>query len=287
MEMQSRVTVGIRFHDLSRIQLLERCLFSVAAQTDVEIDICIAVQGVDRLGLRLIREVSKRALANSFNATLEVLDIPNPSRADLRSKLLNHIVGFHYRLPHSRFLIFIDYDDIWFSHALSTLVNSLTSGRFALAYADVHAADVVLTSHSFLVKGIRDVFQISTKSKADLRLGNFLPLHSYMFCTDYISRDLLEYDETLSRLEDYDVLLKIARSLPVVSSCRSCLIGLYNFYTDYRACSIGTLINTMCNPFLVDHDDLPLALVLEQSSLCCILSKNYGLEWKSFFGEDF
>ena len=147
--MTFRVTVGIRFHDLSKIQFLERCLLSIAAQSDVETDVCIAVQGVDRFGLTLIAEVAARILAVSLNAKLQILDVPNPEGADLRSKLLNQIVDFHYSLPHSRFLIFIDYDDIWFSHALSTLANSLAEGHFAMTYADIHAADVVLSGHSF------------------------------------------------------------------------------------------------------------------------------------------
>lgn len=284
--MTFRVTVGIRFHDLSRIQFLERCLVSVAAQTDVEIDVCIAVQDVEQAGLDLIAEASEKALAYSFGGTLQVLNVINPGGKDLRAELMNHIVRYHYNLPNPQFLTFIDYDDIWFSHALSTLANSLAAGKFAMSYADVHAADVILSGQSFFIKEIRNVFEISTKKKSDLRTGNFLPLHSYMFYTSNIPQNLLEYDETLSRHEDYDVLIRIAASLPVVSSSRSCLIGLYNFYTDYRHCTEGRPVNTMQNPFVDIITSQASNEPAERGSLSYVLCKNHGLEWKSFLGEE-
>jgi len=283
--MTFRVTVGIRFHDISRIELLSRCLLSVSGQTGVETDVCIAVQGLEYDELNTVTEIAGKYLRISEGGTLKVINIPNPNKRDLRSRLLNYIIDYHYCLPGSQFLIFIDYDDIWFSHALSTLVSSLISGSFALSYGDVHAADLAWTNGSFVVRDIRDVFGISGKSKADLRTGNFLPLHSYMFHTKNLAKDMLRYDESLARLEDYDVLLRVASSCPVNSSERCKLIGLYNFYTDYREEIIGSQVNTMHSPFAHSSDRSLNGCDLERDSLRYILECNCGLEWKTFVGE--
>lgn len=272
------VTVGVRFHSPAQLGLLSRCLLSIGAQTNVRVTLVLALQGFSKKQSSDAAVVAKRSLAGS-GFSLRVLNVPNPGKLDLRSRLLNEIVRAHYEIVNADYLSFIDFDDIWFSHALSTLVDALQAGSYAVAYGDIHCADVYLDGESLYLRGLKDVYRISQKRKSDLLQGNFLPLHSYMFNTRLVTRDLLRYDESLERLEDYDVLLGLGARLPFSGLHRNRLIGLYNFYTSADGFS-----NTTGNVFRQNAQNSRDPRWAD--ALRCIVARHSGVSWNSFFGED-
>ena len=271
------MTVGVRFHDITRTCLLERCLLSISTQQDVTVHVHIVTQDFQK---NEILQVVKLATDIFFESgfSFEVDNLTNPKKADLRARCLNRIVNRHYEAQRSEFLCFIDYDDIWFSHALKTLVAPLRFTKFAVSYADVPCGNVYYDSDHVYLREIVDLFGISRKTKRDLLAGNFLPLHSYMFHTASISKEHLAYDETLARLEDYDVLLTLARMYPFTGQKRRTIIGLYNFYETAAAD-----INTTANPFSGDrlsaHDDT------WKEANTSIRTRHIGLPWTDFLGE--
>ena len=60
----------------------------------------------------------------------------------------------------------------------------------------------------------KTLFITQYRSRADLFIDNFIPFHSYVLDRDRIPPHLLEFDETLDRLEDYEFLVKLAVSVP-------------------------------------------------------------------------
>lgn len=272
------VTVGIRFHDASKVDLIKRCILGIAAQSNVRVHIHLTLQGFSKGEEALMNEVLLSYLDGSgFN--FEVDNVPNENNADLRSMLLNRIIARHYERGDSCYLCFIDFDDIWFQHALSTLLEPLELGNFALSYADVHCANVYFDDGQTYIRDIKDIFRTSQKTKRDLLHENFLPLHSYMFHTDRISREVLHYDETLERLEDYDVLLGVARDYPISGLHRKRLIGLYNFYET----ADGDL-NTTQSVFRTDTPDHTAQKW--QKAQRRIIARHSGKRWHEFWGEE-
>ena len=275
-----RVSVGVRFHDISKLNFLQRCLISIDAQSSVVPHIYLLTQDFSESDLVIVSQLLEKCLKTN-GTTHSLINVPNPNRLDLRSKLLNEIVNAHYTEALSSYLCFIDYDDIWYSHALRTLLMPLLHGVYSISYADIHLADVWTDGEIFYIRNLLDRHRISTKTKSDLLQGNFLPLHSYMFDTSTIDKDMFVYDESLSRNEDYDLLIRIASCSPVTRAVSNRLIGLYNFYSHDNI-----TINTCDNPF-EGRSELSLEEQrnFDQAYLQ-IVQKNSGLPWKVFYGED-
>jgi hypothetical protein len=278
--VKHRVSVGVRFHDISKLNFLRRCLISIDAQSSVHPHVYLATQDFSPSNLEAVKDLLEKCLAIN-GSTYTLINVQNPNSLDLRAKLLNEIVHAHYADSRSSYLCFIDYDDLWYSHALKTLLSPLLRTSFVMSYADIHLADVWTDGEIFYLRDLFDRQMISTKTKSDLLKGNFLPLHSYMFDTSKISQDLFVYDESLSRNEDYDFLIRLASSNAITRAVSNRLIGLYNFYT----CDDGA-INTCDNPF--DHSS---SFSSDEKNnfdrdFLAIIEKNGGLAWKTFFGED-
>ena len=273
-----QVTVGVRFHNMEHLSLLNRCLCCIAAQEGVNVHLLLALQDFTADQVAQVEALTTRAFTGS-DFGFELINMPNPNNKDLRSALLNAIVERHYERDATDYLVFIDYDDIWFQFALRTLIEPLQFGAFALSYADIHCADVFYDAGQTYLCDIRDVFQIKHKTKRDLMQDNFLPLHSYMFQTSRIEPKLLHYDENLVRLEDYDVLLSIARRYPFAGLHRGQLIGLYNFYS-----SLGGKMNTSRNVFLPMEDEA-VEEVWHQARRT-VIARHGGAPWHEFAGEE-
>lgn len=272
-------TVGIRFHDISKLFLLERCVTSVCGQQGVRPCICVATQSLTASDLSLMR-ASLEPICDIASVGLCILNVDGNTGKDIRSRLLNQIIYYHYEQGISDLIAFIDYDDVWFGHALSVLASPFRSGPYALSYASVHAAHVKLLGSSILTVESSDLFGVSKKTKAFLARQNFLPLHSYMFNTSVIERGAFVYDESLTMLEDYDMLLRIASGCPVSSANRHVCIGLYNFYSGG-----SEDLNTCSNPFVRSSSNLSRSKA-SSDALHILLEKHGNLKWRSFFGED-
>lgn len=272
------VTVGVRFHDYSKLFLLNRCVQSIGAQVDVRVHLHLMLQDFSREeATHVLAEMAVQLDGSGFS--YEVDNIPNPRKVDLRARLLNIIVERHYERRQSEYICFIDFDDVWYQKALATLVEPLKMAEFALSYADIHCADVYYDSQQIYVRNIKDVYQISQKTKRDLLRGNFLPLHSYMFHTGRIEQNVLKYDENLARLEDFDVLLSVARNYAFSGLYRNRCIGLYNFFET----ATGGM-NTTHSVFSTDNstkDSTPW-----ETAKRAIIARHAGKPWHEFWGEE-
>ncbi len=274
----TEITVGVRYHDPKQFDLLKRCLIGISGQTGVKVNLILAVQGFSQKDEQSTAAFCKCHLSGS-GFDFEILNIDNPESKDMRAALLNKIINHHYNHEMGDYLIFIDFDDIWFQNALETLAKPLMLGDFAVSYADIHCADVYYDNGQVYLRGIKDVFGINRKFKCDLKKNNFLPLHSYMFHTGRIDRSKLYYDESLERLEDYDVLLNIARNYSISGMYRKQVIGLYNFYTLSQG--MGNSTPNIFQPNAGNKKDHKWTDAHHK-----ILLRHLGKPWKDFYGEE-
>jgi hypothetical protein len=63
----------------------------------------------------------------------------------------------------------------------------------------------------------------------DLLKTNFCPIHSFMVDRSKISEDDLRFDARITRLEDYDFLLRVCSKYPISFATFNRCIGVYNY----------------------------------------------------------
>ncbi len=104
------------------------------------------------------------------------------------------------------YLAFLDQDDVWQSHHVSTLITELQSDPLLdLAYGNYER--VVCTRHGATVQ-VQGREQVNTEPYREgrLMLGNHIPLHTYV-CRLRRARQI-RFDEALAAYEDWDFLLR-------------------------------------------------------------------------------
>jgi hypothetical protein len=270
--------VGVRFHCGGSVAKLRRALASLGGQSYRPLLACVAIQGDDAAIVAEVGAATER-LARVTGVAFEVDPVADPSGRDLRTHLLNRLVA-RARERGARYLSFLDYDDLLFSHAVATLVDAVERSGAAAAFADIHCADVVEQGDAFFVRDIRNIFNIGTRRKIDLLKGNFLPLHAYLFDLSRVAAGHPSYDESLTRLEDYDALLRFASGHSLSSMASSRLIGLYNFYSS----GAGGGGNTSTNVFFGRAASPDEAW---RANLWAMLRKNGNIKFDSFLADEF
>lgn len=104
------------------------------------------------------------------------------------------------------YLAFLDQDDVWQSHHVSTLITELQSDTLLdLAYGNYER--VVCSRHGPTVQ-VHSREHVNTEPfhPGRLMLGNHIPLHTYV-CRLRRARQI-RFDETLAAYEDWDFLLR-------------------------------------------------------------------------------
>jgi hypothetical protein len=218
------VATLIRFHEQGNKWLLKRALASLAGQRDV--NVCPIVL-CDHLSGESYRAV--QGLLSEFGALGVFRDVVVRNReqgpGDHRSALLNLGTEIAYAQLECDYLAVLDYDDVLYGHAYVTLANALARSGAAIAFATVEVADSLSFAKFDFIYNLARRYRGT--SKIDLIKDNFCPIHSYMFDLKSVPRSVLHYDEQLTILEDYDLLLRIAAEYPLDFSEIGTTIGLY------------------------------------------------------------
>jgi hypothetical protein len=223
------VSVVVRFHDISRVSLLERAIQSLHAQVGAKVQPIIVTQRFSVEDLRLLETSIRRQWYFSDQPQPEILNFSDDGSYDARSDLLNAGIQRHLKLR-NRYLAFLDYDDVMYTHAYATLMDALCTSGAAIAFATVEVANVVAFKDYEFVYALSKPYK--GKDKFDLIKDNFCPLHSYLLDTSKLQAEELYFRSDLNRLEDYDFLLRVAGRHPCDFSKLSTSVGLYVMRTD-------------------------------------------------------
>ncbi len=222
--MNEVVSAIVRFHDPAGMARLERAIQSLHSQTDILVQPIVVTQGLDGSDLAEVRERVNRQWFFEWMPSPVVLSHPDRSGRDIRSDLINLGIEEHQRRS-NRYLAFLDYDDLLYTHAYKTLTESLSATAAAVAFAGMEMAHAVgLKDYDFIYEMSKP---FKGKNKLDLVHENFAPLHSYMVDCTKVSAQELRFRSELSRVEDYDFLLRVAGPNPCDFSKMSVCIGAY------------------------------------------------------------
>ena len=239
--MMDQLNVVIRLHDPAKLRQLSAALFAVQAQHYQPVQAVIVLQNFSPAETGTVRQVvhSFRWTEPRREPVVVPVDVPP---GDQRTRLLN--AGL--RRCDGRYLAFLDYDDVLYRHAYSYLVGRLNRTGAALAFARVYRKDVVHCAtfdHHFARS-----CPFQGRGRLDLFRTNFCPLHSYALDRSRIAAEDLWFDETLTRLEDYELLLRLCAKYPTDFG------GLDKFIGEYIVRNDGS--NSVLSEYARDSDNL-------------------------------
>jgi hypothetical protein len=195
----TEVATVIRAHSTACIPYLKRALFSLTAQT-VDVFPIIVTQRLSETDLgRLEEECS--AYSMGAIKKIECINVTEGEQHDIRSKLLNVGVS-HVR---TRFLHFLDFDDLMYADAYQRLTAVLLKSQAAIAFGAVTSCYFEnVGGRPYVKQKKREYFGLS---KYDLFVDNFCPLHSFVIDLSKVDKSSVSFDESMTALEDYNFLL--------------------------------------------------------------------------------
>ena len=226
------VTVAIRFHDTRELPSLERCLYSVQAQSGVELTTLVLFQGSDESDVAMVRQSLEQVSLGATDQRL--IAVPNPEGADIRSALLNRALEVHYTETSNDFFYVLDHDDVIFSHALATMAGPIAGTEAAVSFGKVDVARYLDLDGYQMLYQMDDHFKAAERDISEIVVDNFCPIHSYVYHTRAMGATRLAFNEAMDRLEDYEALLRVVTRFPVYTGAIDTLVGLYR-WTGSRA----------------------------------------------------
>jgi Glycosyl transferase family 2 len=220
------IDVLVRYHDPSRQFELSRCAMSLVAQSWRNVNIVICAQRFSDQDVQKTASLLEWATGLSESVTFKILNFQEKEPLDARSSLLN--MGIKH--TEGRFLALLDYDDVIYPNAYSMLIEELLNSDTALAFASVYVKHVNAGDTFAVQKSKTTPFR--GKGLIDLFASNFCPIHSFVIDRHKITSDQLFLEPSLTRGEDYDLLLRLTSMYPASFEKLNRFVGDYYYKDD-------------------------------------------------------
>jgi len=221
------IDVVIRYHDFLRKFELERCLFSLSGVEDVIVNAKIVCQRFSDEQFKLLYLLVSDYKRISGNHQFELFNFTEGEPDDARSALLN--LGI--KNSHSRYIAFLDYDDVIYPGGYKLLIDTLSRSSCSIAFSNIYLKYVQQGDDYSIVSSRREIDKQGL-GLVDLFIDNFCPLHSFVIDRANVDNADLHFDETMSRLEDYDFLIKFCAKYRSNFDLLDQFIGDYYFKDD-------------------------------------------------------
>ena len=225
--MSEQIDTVVRFHDVSRLVELKRCVFSLIGQSYRPLKIILTTQRFSENDVYEARQALAPLIDEEEGVTLSVVNWDQAEPQDARSELLN--LGL--LAARGRYLAFLDYDDVLYPEAYELLVSRLKESTAAIAFAAVRIMRLdVYERYLYTTEEIVPVFR--GVALIDLLRNNFCPLHSYVIDRQQMAGGPILFDTTMTMQEDYDWLLRLCARYTSDFSLVKTRIGDYYYKTD-------------------------------------------------------
>lgn len=225
MNKHTLLDVIVRFHDLQRLHELSRCIFSLVCQDYRPIRIILVTQRFTWSAIEETLQYVSPALSLDKKIDFQLVNFDKIEPKDARSDLIN--LGISKAA--GRFLAFLDYDDIIYPDAYTTLIEHLLFSPAAIAFGGIAVKQVCICADTALVLTQTQPFK--GEGVLDLFQDNFCPIHSFVIDKKKIDEKLY-FDPKLNRLEDYDFLLRFCSRFLSDFKYITKIIGAYYYKND-------------------------------------------------------
>jgi hypothetical protein len=228
------LSVIVRFHEGAAIALLRRALYSLLGNQEAAVEVIVMVQYGDASLLDAVGSLCASALVGR---SWQVRGVRAAAGEDLRSALLSEGVQH----ASGRHVAFLDFDDVLFLNGVLRSVDiceqddvDMVVGQTLLAgVRGTFPNDYVLTKERFVLT--------VPPSPLVLVMRNFAPICSVVIRRSFFARTGLTFSRELSRVEDYDMLIKVLGAGTV--GLRPLQLGVinaqYNLNIDVGGTSLG------------------------------------------------
>lgn len=217
----------IRMHDVKLLQECDRALFSIFHQSYALVRPIVVTQGFTPVSLEKVRTLATRYDWENKGAGILIVNVPNPGGHDIRSRLLNAGLA----AATGRYLSVLDSDDYLYGSAIQWLVSNLQDGKFVIAFGDIALKNISIVAEAPFTFS-RETGVYKGDGLKDLMGENFCPIHSFVIDRSAVNSADLFFEESISRLEDYDFLIRICSKYPANFRSRSKVVGVYNWKAD-------------------------------------------------------
>lgn len=218
----------VRFHDIQRLRELDRCIFSLIGQIYRPLNIILVLQRFTSAEVAMTRETLAPMLSLPGAPRLTIRNLEEPTPKDARTLLLN--LGL--QAAEGRYLGFLDYDDLLYPEAYSTLVARLQATEAAIAFATVRVVVADIYPQFIRVASELKNHFGTGNCLSDLFRSNFCPIHSFLLDRHKINPEDLQFDTALDWEEDYAFLLQICARYPSDFGLIATGVGEYYYKTD-------------------------------------------------------
>ena len=223
----STISVIIRFHNPAMLGFLEEALFSLALQSWENVEPVVVLQnGSAELRAAVERIILRQPWVKA--PRYQVLCVPVAKGIDGRSHLMNCGISS----ARGRYLSFLDYDDVVYQDAYGILIAQLMKSNCVIAMGQCRRSRLAPASDYWYVETKDRFFSDKGSNRVDLFHDNFVPIHSYVIDRVPLQGFPLYFDETFSRGEDYEFLLRVCARFEADMSQLQTPVCEYRIRTD-------------------------------------------------------
>jgi glycosyltransferase involved in cell wall biosynthesis len=222
-QLNPLVTIIVRTTPRQYFSIFTDAIKSIYSNIYRPIEIIIVIQSESDDFVKSIKNFMESFSDNSIFFQF----FQNKSSGDQRTKNLN--IGL--RNAQGRFIGFLDDDDILYPNHINTLIENLLFSNHAWAYSDTTLSiNQIDNDDNITIVSNKLNFKKNQFSLDEFIQDNFIPIHSYIIDTNKVSKEELNFDESLIVLEDYAFLLNlVAKTYPLYIPIITCE---YRMFTD-------------------------------------------------------
>lgn len=196
------VTTIIRFHQSGDLNLLKNSLSCLAAMQDCICNPLIAAQDISEEVNGKLNQILNDIPWHEASKPEVIHYNSNDKIKDLRSEMLNQSL----KSVKTRYVAFLDYDDLLMPHAYSWLINRLKKTEKAVSFGRVYSTSFVIEKGIMIDRA--KSFQYGY-SYPDFFNNNHAPLHSFLLDLSKLNLEKIFHYQNQKYMEDYLLTLQL------------------------------------------------------------------------------
>lgn len=207
------------------MELLNDALLSLAGADYAPLEAIVVTQQFLPAQISELESLIARYVWNEGSGG-RVVNFASSELKDHRSALLNRGLD----AANGRYVAFLDYDDYVYEHAYTTLINQLQRGSAGVAFGGCLYAHAMATVSGYKIIGKSNPW--NRRGEEDFIHDNIFPIHTFVIDRDRVGAMLPRFNQDLTRLEDYEFLMRLRLITEFDLTCRSQVLAEYHLRVD-------------------------------------------------------